>query len=245
MSDSQFSTMMTSLNDIMKSLHVPGELLFSKIAGSHSHNTNVPESDIDAIGIYRAAIDDVLGLDPPPDTITNSTNDFTVHEVGKFCRLLLKGNPGIFEMLYTDKMAYLTTAWVVLIEMRDKFMTRRVVKQYLGYLNAQLLKPEKGTRLHTTGGDYNLKWAYHMLRLGGEATKLVRGEPPNVWCEGHERDVLMKVRAGKWSKAQVIAAAKRMIDYVESQKPWPLPEEGDRELLQNWLLGVRHGEFDR
>ncbi len=240
---SQNAEMLERLMEIMKGLNLPGDVIFSKIAGSHSHNCNIPESDLDAIGVYIVETNRMLGLDMAEnkieETVVNETNDFTAHEVGKFCRLLLKGNPGIIEMLWTDKMCYVTAPWKDLRAERKRFLSRRVIGQYLGYMNAQMIRLEKDQRLHTSGGVYGTKWAYHFLRLCGEATKISRGEEPDVWLEGHERDVLMKVRAGKYSQAQVLEMAKRMIGEVEKHKPWKLPEEGDREWLNDWLLKAR------
>ena len=128
-------------------------------------------------------------------------------------------------------------------EERKRFLSRCAMGQYLGYMNAQMRRLERDQRLHTSGGIYNTKWAYHFLRLGGEATKISRGKDPEVWLDGHEQQVLMKVRAGKYSEAQVLGMAKRMIREIEKNKPWPLPEDGDREWLNGWLLRLRKGDY--
>ncbi len=235
-------SMIVELMDIMKSLELPGKIIFAKIAGSHSHNCFVPESDLDALGVYVAETDKILGLDIIKETINGSTNDFTAHEVGKLCALLLKGNPGVIEMLFTERMCYSTAPWEELRAERKRFLSRRVIGQYLGYMNAQMIRLEKDQRLHTSGGVYGTKWAYHFLRLGAEAVKIARGEEPTVWLEGPERELLMDVRAGKYSEAQVLAMAKKIIKEVESHKPWDLPDEGDRVWLNDWLLRIRKGE---
>lgn len=219
-----------------------GDIIFAKVAGSHSHNCNVPTSDVDALGVYVADIDSILGLDDVEDTVTTDGNNCTLHEVGKFCHLLLKGNPTVVEMLWTDRMCYETAMWLDLKKERKRFLTCRVLEQYLGYMISQMRKLEKGTSVHTTGGQYNEKFAYHFLRLGGDAVAIARGDDPQVWKEeGHERDVLMKARAGKYSQAWVLDRAKTMIDFIDGKKPWPLPEDGDREWLNDWLLWVRKG----
>ncbi len=227
---------------IMQSLKFRGKLIFAKIAGSHSHNTNVPESDLDALGVYQADTDEVLGIDSPKDTICNSSNDFTIHELSKFCRLLLKGNPGIIEMLFTEKMCFETGEWRELRDNRKRFLSQRVIKQYLGYLNAQMHKLNHGTYLHTTSGKYNTKFAYHFIRLGKEALNISEGKDPVVWVDGADRDLLLTIREGVYTEFAVKGMAHRLIRKVESNKPWPLPEEGDKEWLNDWLLKVRKGE---
>lgn len=227
------------LTSIIKSLNPPGKILFAKIAGSHSHNTAVPTSDIDALGVYVAPTDLVLGMDPPPETITNSTNDFTVHEVAKFCRLLIKGNPNIVEMLFTEKMCKYEPAWMELYNQRRRFLSARAVEQYIGYLLAQLHKLSTKTYLHTAGGKYNTKFGYHLVRLGYDGLRMSKGEGPVVWKEDEEREVLMKIRTGETSEEEVARLGNQFVREIDALKPWKLPEEGDKILLNDWLVSLR------
>ncbi len=87
---------------------VDGPVLYSKVWGSRSHNTEMPESDTDYLAVYAAPAEKLLGLDPPIDSfdqeyvkkfyaqkfgilkLSESMPDFQVHEIGKFAQLLLK-----------------------------------------------------------------------------------------------------------------------------------------------------------
>src|SRR5690606_12561655 len=80
---------MVELNKFLATREFPGKLLFAKVWGSRSHNTDKPDSDWDFSGVYVAPTKDFLGLTPPPETTQNKEGqekpDYSFHEVGKFC----------------------------------------------------------------------------------------------------------------------------------------------------------------
>lgn len=234
-------TLLEKLRDIGAKIIPYGNVLFSKVWGSFSHNTNLPESDADFLAVYVSPTRKVLSLTPPPDTLTEDGGkpDFQAHEVYKFCQLLLKGNPGIVEMLFTDKLCLETEEWLNLKELRNKFLSRQAVNQYLGYCEGQLKKLINDKPLHTAGGGYNTKWAYHMLRLVADAKKIAQGKQPIVWKENDEREFLMKVRRNEFAKEEIIQLATKGIGDVKNLEPWLIPEQGDKEVLENWLLNLR------
>jgi len=80
--------------------------------------------------------------------------------------------------------------------------------------------------------------AYHMIRLMFDCDRIAKGGVPKVWKEDTERDLLMSVRAGEKSVEEVVGIVKDQIAGVEALKPWPLPPEGDAELLTAWMYGV-------
>lgn len=83
------------------------------------------------------------------------------------------------------------------------------------------------------------KWAYHIFRLGFDAKRIAQGQEPIVWKEGAERDTLMEIRTGLWSRQRVEDDALALIHEIDGMKPWPVPDEGDRGWLNEWLLGIR------
>lgn len=218
---------------------IPGRVLFMKIWGSHSHNTNVLGSDVDYLAVYIANNADLLGLNPPLDTLTGEEPDYQAHEVGKFCSLLLKGNPGIVEALFTNRYCDFIEPWSELVDNRRQFLTKRVVEQYLGYINGQLKRMAHGKGLHAKGGTFNTKFAYHIIRLAGDALRIARGDEPVIWKEGLERETLLSIRRGEWSQEKVEDEAREIVCLIEKMKPWLLPAIGNDVFLNKWLLSVR------
>lgn len=218
---------------------VRGWLLFSKIWGSHSHDTQLPTSDIDYTGVYVAYSKDLLGLNPPPDTLTGEKPDYQIHEVKKFCDLLIKGNPGIIEMLFTDRLSWCDPKWKPIFEARKKFLCQTVVKQYLGYSLAQLGRLRHGKPVHSKGGVPGEKWCYHMVRVAWDAERIAKGGEPKVWKDGEEKEKLMAIRTGAWSTEQAVVEAEKTIERIDSLKPWPIPEKADEDFLNDWLLWIR------
>lgn len=216
-----------------------GELLQVKIWGSWSHDTQLPESDVDYVGVYVAHNRELLGLKKAPDTLTGEKPDYQVHEIGKFCDLMLKGNPGIIEMLFTEKFVWSSEKWKPLWENRKEMLCKTVVKQYLGYSQAQIKRLEAGMSVHSKGGKVGEKWAYHMYRICLDARRIAEGGEPKVWKDGEEKAVLMDIRHGRISPLEVVKMTKDVIAEIDAKAPWPLPDVADAVFLEDWLLWVR------
>ena len=228
------------LLNFIDGLRLPGRLLFTRIGGSHGLNLATPDSDVDYLGVYAASTWDVLGLRKPTDTLVNNKPDYQIHEVGKFCNLLMKGNPGVVEMLFADHLTYNHKFWTSLRAFRQDFLTAVAVKQYLGYAQGQLRRLREAKKLRTTGGRYNTKWAYHLMRLVGDALRIARGQEPVVWkTDEVVRGYLLGVRAGKYEQAEIEEAAAVCIAEIDGLKPWPISEVMPYERLNCWLLTVR------
>ncbi len=232
----------------------PGKIVMAKLWGSRSHNTHKETSDHDFSGVYICRTSEILSLMPPivtfkhdkedsPDVSKAEWPDYQFHEVGRFCELLLKGNPGILEMLFTKRELLVgVDEWNELVAMGDKFLTQQAVHQYLGYMGGQLkrLINHKGQKgLHTSGGAYNEKWAYHILRLAEDAKRIAVGQPPLVWKEGAERDFLMRVRNMEFTWEECQKLIETALADVEGMKPYKIPEQADKAALNDWLLNLR------
>lgn len=233
------ATMLDPLKWTEKATPVRGRILVSKIWGSFSHDTQLPGSDVDYTGVYAADVRALVGLHPPGDTLTGEKPDYQIHEAKKFCDLLLKGNPGIVEMLFTDRFVWAAPEWEPLRRERKRFLTANVVRQYLGYAQAQLHRFRHSKPVHSKGGVVGEKWMYHMLRVAWDAERIALGEEPKVWKEGTEKSELMAIRTGTMSTEEAVSKAEAAITRIDSRKPWPIPERADEGFLNDWLLSVR------
>ena len=132
---------------------LPGKILFAKVAGSHSYGLATETSDVDFIVVYQAPLRKVLSTNQLTETVDGKSPDFQAHEIGKFCRLLLKGNPNIVECLFTEHHTQTEPGWFGLYNMRKQFINQTTLKQYLGYCHGQKQRFLAHQPVHTVGGD--------------------------------------------------------------------------------------------
>ena len=225
---------------------LPGETLFIKVWGSYSHNTNLPTSDVDYLAVYEADPLKLLSLNPPPETVDGSKPDFQAHELGKFASLLRKGNPGVIECLFTEHgIRGYSPAWDELRAIRQITLNQQTLKQYLGYCTGQLQRMKNALRLHTAGGQFNTKWAYHLIRLANDALRISGGLAPVVFKPdgSPERDQLMQIRGGLYSPAAVEDVFNEIDAAIQLHKK-ELPAALDERLLDHWLVTARRRTFD-
>ena len=112
--------------------------------GSHSQNLNGPDSDEDFGGVYFAPIETILGLgNDYQEEISDEKHDETYHEFGKWMTLISKGNPNALESLFVPEQMVVGEAHPVIqkvLNNRDKFISKEVVKALSGYAFNQIKK---------------------------------------------------------------------------------------------------------
>jgi predicted nucleotidyltransferase len=216
---------------------VPGEIIFRGLGGSHSYGVANEDSDFDLKFVFVQPTSELDGVEC----------DFVAYEIRKFAGLLLKGNPNIVEFLYfPEDMFEADPIWGELVTCRKDFLSQEAVKQYTGYAAGQMKRlqnkldgKEKGASLHTTGGDYNTKWAYHMVRLMWEAGLIALGGEPQVRWIGDFQATLRAVRAGEWTPEDILKWTRNKLDKIDATDVGALPAKGDAEALDRWVRKVR------
>lgn len=115
--------------------------LILTIRGSHAYGTNIESSDVDFTGVYIQSIDDILGLGYK-EQINDDKNDIVLYEIKRFLDLLSSNNPNILEILNTPKdcIIYKDPIFDLVLENRDKFITKVCAKSFGGYGKMQIQK---------------------------------------------------------------------------------------------------------
>lgn len=121
-------------------------LLFEAVSGSRLYGTYRENSDHDRRGVFLYSHGGFLGLQTEPDTCTSSYRDGNTiydiqhHELKKFCRLALNGNPGMLEMLFTPEHYWIFTApaWSQFYKARFDFLSRRLIRAYGGFMLSEV-----------------------------------------------------------------------------------------------------------
>lgn len=220
----------------------PARVLLTLVSGSHMYNCADVESDVDFLAVYQWPTKDLVGLMKPPEVLTNKQPDWQAHEIGKFCRMLMKGNPSIVECLFTDALYDMKDAFRSLRWMRDEFLNQVTLEQYMGYANGQLARMKSHKSLHTASGRYNTKWAYHLIRLLLDAEAIVNENAPSVQKTGQDLVLLKNIRAGVYSPEEVENLFTEKMTYIEARaKPGRavLKKAANYAKIDKWLKNLR------
>ena len=132
-------------NLTIKKIEKLGLIGFKYVRGSYAQNLYAEGvSDIDYGGVYFAPYQALLGLgEDYQEEISDDKHDETYQEFGKWMRLLSKGNPNALESLFVVEDMVSGTIHPVIqkvIDNRDKFISKEVVKTLSGYAFNQIKK---------------------------------------------------------------------------------------------------------
>lgn len=120
----------------------PGALpLYLVIRGSHAYGTNIESSDTDYAGVFIQSRDDIFGFNYK-EQINDDNNDTVIYEIRRFLQLLATNNPTVLELLNTpeDCVIYKHPVFDLILENRDKFITKICAKSFGGYAKQQISK---------------------------------------------------------------------------------------------------------
>jgi predicted nucleotidyltransferase len=120
----------------------PGAIpLLIVIRGSHAYGTNIETSDTDYSGVFVQSEDDILG-NKYLEQINDDKNDTVIYEVRRFLELVSKNNPTVLELLNTpeDCILYKDPAFDMILENKDKFITKICANSFGGYAKMQIQK---------------------------------------------------------------------------------------------------------
>lgn len=135
------------------------QILFETIVGSVAFGTNTPESDEDRRRVYIQDPNEILGF--KYQSQVENTKDDVEYEIRRFMELLMVANPNALEILYspTDCIVYCHPVFQILIDNRDKFLTKQCKDSFGGFAVQQIRKSK--------GHDKKMNWeAERTVRKG-------------------------------------------------------------------------------
>ena len=210
-------------------------------AGSRAYGLELETSDEDYLGVFVPRLRELVSIRGlAAETHTGNDPDFTLHEIGKFCALALKGNPAILETLWNPDVL-VETAWGRRLRaLRSACLHRGSLDVYVDYAGAQLRKMAKGGGLHSRGGTYNAKYGTHVLRLLQAGLHLGRTGEVMVRVPAELAGTLMRVRRGEIGSADVMDMARRLLDELRAAAPGSsLPESPDAAAFDDLVAAAR------
>ena len=221
-------------------------VLLRGIVGSTVYGLSHKDSDVDKLGIYAASTLDLCTLYPPGEkeyTVVQNDPDIVLHEAGKFCRLALKGNPSITELLYLEKYDQFSPLGLRLVAMRSSFLSASSVENaYLGYAIAQFKRLNREGYFQAKYRKRTEKHARHILRLMDQGYELFTTGSLTLKVSDPDKyfDFGKKTAKDKSVADLVIEEYKEKFSITKSV----LPELPDVAAVKNWLDEVRRANFE-
>ncbi|MFY9949503.1 MAG: nucleotidyltransferase domain-containing protein [Candidatus Sulfotelmatobacter sp.] len=226
----------------------PDRLIHVFVGGSELHGAKVHGTDdLDIYGVYIEPPEMVLGLESIPHFVWSTAGnerrngpndvDVTLYSLKKWTELACKGNPTALHFLFATS-AVSNPNWAQVVSEKDVFLARSCARQFIGFADDQLKRMtgqkgrgEKGqrTELEEKYG-YDVKAAMHALRLLYECKELV--SDGCITLPRPERDLLIRVRTGKFSIDKVMTLAKQLFNEChDAAKRSRLPASVDRSAV--------------
>jgi len=212
-------------------------------AGSTAFGLNTAQSDLDRHGIFIAPIKQVLsvrGLAKETHELKDDLGDIVLHEIGKFLRLALQGNPTILNNLWIDPAILLTEEGQELRYLRQRLLHKGSIQPFIGYAKSQLSHLEKGQSIHGKGGHPTGKWAMHLFRLIYQGMDLATYGTVTIKFDPVRLAFLRQLRAGD-NLEEVPRLGRELLAELEAKAVFnvPLPDKPDIEAVNAYLLKVR------
>lgn len=168
------------------------------MTGSTAYGLATENSDVDIKGVYLLPTREILkmGFNPEKTTRDHTEPDWVYHEVGKFMKLVVSGNPTVTELLYLEKYTKSTIYGDLLINNRELFLsTPAVMHSYRGYALSQAKRLNNRTDQGLDGYASALKNRFakhtrHCFRLLMQARQLLETGTLTVRVTPEEREWL-------------------------------------------------------
>lgn len=179
--------------------------------------------------------------------------DLQVFNIVKYFELCRGGNPNIIDSLFTPTTCVLhsTQVGVMVRDNRKLFLSKEIWKKFRGYAQSQLHKmdsknPEGGRKEIVEKFGYDVKFAYHLVRLLNEAEMILMEGDLDLQ---KSKEVLKAIRRGDWKQDEIRSWANEKdkvleVAYVNSTLPVQAPEDKLKVLLLN-CLEAHYGSLDK
>lgn len=167
--------------------------------------------------------------------------DLQIFNIVKFFELCRENNPNMIDSLFTPEncVVHCTQIGRMVRDQRKLFLSKEAWKKFRGYAHAQLKKmtdkePEGKRKEIVDRYGYDVKFAYHIIRLLDEAEQILLDGDLDLQ---RAREPMKAVRRGDWTEEDVRKWAMEKEKALEAVYPnCKLPERPAVEPLRQLLL---------
>ncbi|HTR65324.1 MAG TPA: nucleotidyltransferase domain-containing protein [Terriglobales bacterium] len=230
----------------------PERIVHLFIGGSELHGAKVHGTDdLDIYGIYLEPPELILGLESLPHFVWSTAGndrrngphdvDLTLYSLRKWAGLACKGNPTALHFLFSPSVCE-SPIWTEVVAQRECFLARSCAKAFVGFADDQLKRltgrkgrGKKGQRPEIEAKfGYDVKAAMHTLRLLYECKEILT--ELRISLPRPERNLLIRVRTGKYSMEKVLQMANLLFtECEEAVRHSRLPEKVDRKAVSDLI----------
>lgn len=238
---------------------IPADLALLCYRGSVAHGLYAPSADStddkDLLGVYIAPKEHYLGFgrkDVYEKWIMEY--DAVYYELRKFLSLLLKCNPNVLSVLWTEPKHVLVESHCsrTLREHRNLFVSKKAYHSFTGYAYSQLKRMEQFQKQGYMGEKrkqlvsrfgYDPKNAAHLIRLLNMGVEFLN--EGRLYVERtSDAGYLLSIKRGEHSLDSIKKEAEHLFRlakeaYVRSS----LPAEPDRDKVEKLLIELLESEF--
>ncbi|MCK9441699.1 MAG: nucleotidyltransferase domain-containing protein [Methanothrix sp.] len=187
------------------------------------------------------------------DKETNKQYDFQIFSIIKYFQLCMGCNPNMIDSLFTPRRCIIHTTQVgeLVRENRYMFLHKGAFHRFKGYAYSQMhkmdiKKPEGKRKEMVDEFGYDLKFAYHVVRLLNECQMIL--DECDLDLE-RNREELKSIRRGEWTLDQIkdyFTMKEKILEksYSESKLPY-FPDENAIKVLLLRCLEQHFGSLDK
>lgn len=178
--------------------------------------------------------------------------DLSIFGIVRYFELCRENNPNVIDSLFTNEECVLHCTQIgrMVRDHRKLFLSKLCWKKFRGYANAQLRKlndkvPIGGRKEIVEKFGYDVKFAYHIVRLFDEAEQIMLEHDLDLQ---RAKEVMKAIRRGEWTLEQLkawVVEKDRVLEaaYTRCQLPEkPLLEPLRKLLLE--CLETHYGSID-
>lgn len=220
----------------------PDNIILEGLCGSRAYGLDTEDSDEDWKGIFVVPTESLLGLKKykPRITYNHVDPDWIYHEVGKFAKLAMGGNPTLTELLWLDGYRILTKHGKMLVDNRHHFLSTSYIRNaYSGYVFSQARK--LNARDGSYGGGKNNRYekhSRHLFRLLYQGRELLETGKLTVRVTPEVREELFSLQ--NLPVNDLITRFEKEIRELDNIKS-VLPDKPNYEKINEMLLRIRKG----
>ena len=174
--------------------------------------------------------------------------DFTIYSIVKYFRLLMDNNPNIIDSLYVPENCVLqcTDIGDMVRKNRQLFLHKGCWAKFKGYAYGQMHKirtknPEGNRKASVEEHGYDVKFAYHVVRLLDEVEQLLVHHDMDLRRNAEQ---LKSIRRGEWSLAQLEDYFKsKEADLEKVYQESSLPDKASPDAIRQLLMDCLEQHF--